>query len=183
MIKFVTWKITSEQADKIKRFDIEVLNKVYFDNLQYIKRLSACIGRYKRIYSYFEDLVQQAYIMLPYCSFTDDKALTKSLCRLLRKTVFSRPCVSLDKPIGKGKKPDEENSNTLGDLIGVDGFKGTEFAEILPVDTEENLQSALNIITEQTALTKQQKDILTAIAFGVDFYNGIYEKEKVCSSF
>ena len=182
MIRFVKWKITSEQADKIKRFDIDSLNKVYFDNLQYIKRLSACIGRCNRVYNYFEDLVQQAYIVLPYCSFADDKALTKSLSRLLRSTVFSRPCVSLDAPIGKGKKPDEENSTTIGDLIGVDGFKGTEFAEIQPVDTEENLQSALDIICEQSFLTKKQKDILTAIAFNVDYYSGIYEKEKICSS-
>ena len=64
-------------------------------------------------------------------------------------------------------------------MIGVDGFKGTEFAEELPVDTEENLKTALDIIAEQSKLTKKQRDILTAISFNVEYYSGIYEKESI----
>ena len=177
MSVFEKWKITKEQIEKLKRFDVETLNTVYFDNLQFIKNISFILGRKMRLYIHFEDFVQESYLLLPLCEFENDKTLTNSLCRLLRRRVVGRVCLSLDAPIKKGEKV-IKNVKTFVDSYAVDGFKGTIYSDFENVDSEEHLQKALKIISQQKTLTLEQKDILTAIAFNVPYYKGIYEQEK-----
>lgn len=176
---FSIWHITPDLIKKIKAFDVKALNEVYFSNELYIKRLAYRVCWNSCRLSDFEDFFQEVYIVLPYCDFSNDKSLTKSLIKLCRKSVFSRSCLSLDKPLSHGKKADDKTETTFGDLIGVDGFKGTEFAEEKPVDTEENILKALSIIKEQKGLTAKQKDFLLSIALNVEYYSGIYAKEKI----
>ena len=75
-----------------------------------------------------------------------------------------RPCVSLETPLT------DNGEITLADTIaGADGF-----AEL---EEQESARAVLDMIAEQTQLTEKQRDQLTALAFGVALYRGIYAEE------
>lgn len=73
------------------------------------------------------------------------------------------PPLSLEAPLS------EDGEKTLLDTLETDGF-----AEL---EEREHARNVLEIIAEQEQLTETQRDMLTAIAFGVALYRGIYAEE------
>lgn len=160
------WKITPEQIAKIKAGERETINRVYMDNLD---KFRAMAGRYCRDINRLDivqDCVQQIYIDLPAYDFTNSGRLYWSIRNSFRAAgmLTRRPCVSLETPLT------EDGEVTLADTIeGESGFER--------MDEEENARAVLEMIAEQTQLTDKQRDQLTAIAFGVALYRGIYAEE------
>ena len=160
------WKITPEQIAKIKAGERETVNRVYMDNLDKFRRIA---WRYcdsiKRL-DIVLDCIQQIYIDLPVYDFTDTGKLYWSIRKSFRAAgmLTRRPCVSLDAPLTYN------GEITLADTIaGEDCFAALE--------ERENALTVLDIIEEQTQLTELQRDQLTALAFGVSLYRGLYAEE------
>ena len=106
------------------------------------------------------------YVDLPAYNFRDTGKLYWSIRKSFRAAgmLTRRPCVSLETPLT------DNGEITLADTIaGADGF-----AEL---EEQENARAVLDMIAEQTQLTEKQRDQLTALAFGVALYRGIYAEE------
>ena len=159
------WKITPEQIERIKANDRETVNSVYLDNLLTFRKMAFKYCRNARKWDCVGDCVNQIYVDLTDYDFTDTKTLFWSIYKSFRRACMSVrvPVVSLDKPL-----LDEEGA-TFGDMIGVDGFEELE--------RKEHECSVLEIIAEQTQLTDRQRDELTAFAFGIKAYRGLYAEE------
>lgn len=74
--------VTKEQAIKINLGDLATINKVYFENIEVIKKFARCY-QYRmsfgtRLYL-AEDIIQQVYVDLRYYDFTSNKTLRHCL--------------------------------------------------------------------------------------------------------
>ena len=156
------WKITPEDVVKIKAVDRETINRVYFDN--YNKFRSIC---FKRFPSYWEDALQEIYVILPYCNYTNLRTFFGSILRRLEISIYGRSVrypLSLDKPLN------DETSTTFGDIIG-------EEYDFFHEDEEQTLK-VISILDNQKFLTDDQKDYLISIAFGCQQAKGLYRYAK-----
>lgn len=163
------WDITPEDVKKIKAVDRETINRVYFSNLAKFKNIA---GRYCfyiiRDSSYFEDCVQQIYVDLDKFDYTNVQTFYWSIlnsCRRARCASFRE--VSLFTPVITN---DKGKDKTLLDILWKDYF-----AELEERETGE--EKALLMIKSQTALSELEKDFLTAIAFCVRPYEGLFNDE------
>lgn len=159
------WKITPVQIDRIRANDRETINRVYMDNLPVFRRMAGKYCRHIRQPEFFEDCIQQIYVDLPNYNFDNSMRLYWSIRHsFFRASLCNRvSCLSLDAPFS------DDDSQTLADCIGVNGF-----AEL---EEKEHARNVLMIIAEQTQLTEYQRDQLTALAFGCAAYRGIYAEE------
>lgn len=161
------WKITPEQIPKIKANDRDTINRVYFDNLSTFRAMAGKYCRHTQLFDFFEDCIQQIYVDLPKYRYDDAKALYWGIrTSFIFASLANRHCcASLDARLSD----DEDENLTLLDCIGVDGFKESE--------EREQARNVLSIIAEQVQLTEQQRDMLTAFAFGCRVYRGIFSDE------
>ena len=161
------WDISPEDVKKLKAVDRDTINRVYFANLKKFERIANKYCRFViRNPSYFEDCVQQIYVDLPLYDYTDNRTLYYCiLTTFKRATLRSRYEISLFAPV-HGKDKDSE----LADFLGKDFF-----AELEERETEE--EKALLMIKSQIALSDLERDFLTAVAFGVRPYEGLFNYE------
>lgn len=159
------WKITPEDTARIKAGDRETVNRVYFDNLSIFRKMAGKYCFYAGSYDFYEDCIQQIYIDMTCYDYTNAKSLYWSIRKSFRRAsmLTTVPTVSLESPVT------DDGDKVLGDYIGVDGF-----AEL---DEKEHARNVLSLIGEQKQLTERQRDQLTAFAFGVAAYRGLYEWE------
>ena len=160
------WKITADQIANIKAGDRETVNRVYLENLDKFKRIAWRYCEDINRLDIVHDCIQQIYVDLPVYDFRDTGKFYCSIRNSFRAAgmLTRRPCVSLETPLT------DDGEITLGDaIVGADGF-----AEM---DEEESACAVLDMIAEQTQLTEYQRDQMTALAFGVALYRGIYAEE------
>ena len=161
------WAITPEDVKKIKAVDRETINRVYFANLKKFERIAnnyCCFVI--RNPSFFEDCVQQIYVDLLFYDYTDNKTLYNCILRTFKRaTLRSRYEISLFTPV-HGK----DNDSEFVDFLGKDFFAELEEKQV----GEEN---ALIMINSQTALSALERDFLTAVAFRVRPYEGLFYEE------
>lgn len=160
------WKITPEDVIKIKAFDRETINRVYFDN--YDKFKSMCKRRFSNLW---EDGLQTIYLLLPFCRYTNTQTFFRSLISGIKIYLFGRRSVSytsleLD-VFGDGE-------STLMDFIP---FEQDFFHE-----KEEETRNVVLLLDHQSFLTDDQKDLLLSQAFGCQIFKGIfkYAKNRYC---
>lgn len=160
------WKITPEQIARIKVGERETVNRVYMGNLGKFRAMAWRYCESINRLDIVQDCIQQIYVDLPAYNFRDTGKLYWSIRKSFRAAgmLTRRPCVSLETPLT------DNGEITLADTIaGADGF-----AEL---EEQENARAVLDMIAEQTQLTEKQRDQLTALAFGVALYRGIYAEE------
>ena len=160
------WKITPEQIARIKAGDRETVDRVYMDNLDKFRAIAWRYCEDINRLDIVQDCIQQIYVDLPTYNFNDTGKLYWSIRNSFRAAgmLSRRPCVSLETPLT------DNGEITLADTIaGADGF-----AEL---EEQESVRAVLDMIAEQTQLTEKQRDQLTALAFGVALYRGIYAEE------
>ena len=166
------WKITPSQIARIGLNDRETINFVYFDNLPKFRKLAVKYCYHAQDFSFLEDCIQQIYIDLPRYDYTNTKTLFYSIKKSFRRASGLKRIhfISLNEPVT------EDESRTVADYLEVDGF-----AEL---EEKEQDRNVLSIIAEQTHLTEIQRDQLTAFAFGVALYRGLfaYEYKQAYSS-
>lgn len=115
------WKITPEQIEKVKENDRETVNEVYADNLKKIRAIGYGFCRRARCFSCYEDFLQQVYIDLPKCDYTNVKKFYYSLKRCFRSArMFHRCEVSLDEELSD--EGDFSLANTVADGFNMDEY-------------------------------------------------------------
>lgn len=167
------WKITPEQIEKIKARDRDTVTTVYFDNLDKFKRMAkrycACVHRK----DYVQDCLQQVYIDLPEYNYADIGVLHFSIKRSFRQAcclpslgVPLQNILSLNTPLYGDDSDDDVK--TLADFITT--------ADTVAVERKRRADEchALDMIAAQTQLTENERDVLTAIAFGCAAYEGVF---------
>lgn len=160
------WKINPEQIVNIKAGDRETVNRVYMDNLDKFKMIAWRYCDKARNLSVVQDCVQQIYIDLPMYDFTNTRTFYWSIRKSFRiASMFTRRSfISLETPLIA------DGNLTLGDTLEC----ANAFSDL---DERENACAVLEIIAEQTHLSDYQRDCLTAFAFGVSLYKGIFDYE------
>ncbi len=164
------WKITPDQIEKIKKRDRDTVNQVYFDNLDKFKMMAYRFCGIRRVYSIFQDCVQQIYVDMCDYDYTNRRTLFWSIRHSFYKCRYSRfDEVSLSTPIGGMDKL------TIGDCLSY-----TDDSD----EKNEHERHVLEVIAAQTALSNRNKDLLTAYAFDCLCYEGLFEYEysKACSA-
>lgn len=161
------WNISPEEVQKIKAVDRETIDRVYFSNLEKFKGI---VGKYCyhiiRDPYYINDCLQQIYVDLDKFDYTNNRTFYYSLINCFRRARrHSTLEISLFTPV-KGKDNDRE----LADFLGKDFF-----AELEERETGE--EKALVMIKSQTELTDLERDFLTAVAFRVRPYEGLFYEE------
>lgn len=168
------WKITPEDIEKIKANDRDTINRVYFDNLPKFAKVAGKYVHGKRAMrfsvdkSIIEDIKQQFYIDLPTYNFTNALTLYSGLRRTCANLVFGRSVLtdSIDEQLfDEGRADTFENRYLTDDS----GEKAVEIAE--------SEKTVLLAVKNQRFLTRKQKDRLTAYAFHVRVYDGIFISE------
>ncbi len=159
------WRIMPADIEKIKANDRETINRVYFGNLEKFRRMALKFCFQCRNYDFLEDCINQIYIDMTEYDYSSRLSLWWSIQASFRRaSIVTRFApLSLDKPLS------DDTEATLYDLIPA--------PETDEEEEREHAQNVLEIIAEQTQLTAQQRDMLTAFAFGVAVYRGIYADE------
>ncbi len=161
------WDISPEDVKKLNAVDRDTINRVYFANFKKFERIANKYCRFViRNPSYIDDCVQQIYVDLPLYDYTDNGTLFACLMRSCRSAALrSRYEISLFTPV-HGKDKDCE----LADFLGKDFFAELE-------DKQVGEENALIMINSQTALSAPERDFLTAVAFRVRPYEGLFYEE------
>jgi len=159
------WRITLADIEKIKANDRETVNRVYFDNLEKFRKMALKYCFKCRNYDFLGDCINQIYVDMTAYDYSSRLSLWWSIQASFRRASMATavPLLSLDKPLS------DDTEATLYDLIAA--------PETDEEEEREHARNALEIIAEQEQLTEQQRDMLTAFAFGVAFYRGIYAEE------
>lgn len=162
------WAITPEDVKKIKAVDRDTIDRVYFANLEQFSKCAFLFCRKRGKRSFFEDCVQQIYLDLPNYDYTNVGTFWRGILKTFRRCCCNPfRVVSLFATIGRNKDGDEL---TLIDVLGEDVFKALE-------EREDGERQAIRIISAQTALSDNERDFLTAVAFRCTPYRGLYNDE------
>lgn len=163
------WAITPQQVTEIQQGNRDTINKVYFDNYEKFKNAVVAICSRRGKMSFFEDALQSLYLDLP---FYDFKNLQRFYCCILDTCRFvfgySHKCVNWATTVSLETPLDDTENLTLGDSIAV--------YDVDEIEIEEQNKRLLEIIDTQKHLTRRQKDVLVAIAFGCAPMEGLYER-------
>ncbi len=159
------WRITLADIEKIKANDRETVNRVYFDNLEKFRKMALKYCFKCCNYDFLEDCNNQIYVDMTEYDYSSRLSLWWDIQTSFRRASMATrlPPLSLEAPLS------EDGEKTLLDTLETDGF-----AEL---EEREHARNVLEIIAEQEQLTETQRDMLTAIAFGVALYRGIYAEE------
>lgn len=166
------WAITPQQVAEIKQGNRQTVNEVYFDNLAKLRRVCSNLCYKHRRQQFLDDCLQQIYIDLPEYNFKNVMTFFWGIKRSCYYAFGYRrynvtATVSLDSPLqSKGSKRQEDAGNTLADLIGAVDVDENEIAE-----QDKRVLTILDSLT----LSEQEKDVLTAVAFGCAVQRGLYE--------
>lgn len=163
------WIVNEKTLTGLKNRNRKYIDIFYFDNLSHFKALCKNYSIKKKCFDLWEDCLHSIYISLHFADYSSEEMFYKFIMKTLLSVFPVGRVISLDMLIYKNR--DKTDGCTLSSIISKDFYQVSN-------DTEEHLQRALSIIGEQTQLTNYEKDILTAIAFNVEFYKGIYEKER-----
>ena len=165
------WAITPQQIDEIKQGNRDTIDKVYFDNLQKLRRIVFNFCRKRDKQQFFDDCLQQIYVDLQNYRFNNSMTFFWSIKRScyyaygFRKSEV-RAYISLDSPLqSQGSKRQEQSSRTLADTI-----PAIEFDEL----EEQEQEKRVLTILDSLELSEQDKDVMTAIAFGCAVQRGLY---------
>ena len=91
------WNITDEQAERIRRGDLDACNRFYLDNLKRIKKMAyGYASKHRGLYSWVDDMVQGVYTDLAVfqCAYNrpvmDGIGLSRFFCERLTRSVVSK---------------------------------------------------------------------------------------------
>lgn len=173
------WLITADDVAAIKAGDRNAVDRVYFANLQKFGRIANSFVRKNRNidFRYKDDIKQQIYIDLPTYDYTNVSTLYCGILRSCYAAIFFRNSIgakSYDVPAySHGRSGDGSDMNeTVLDRF-VPACDMSEFAVL----RDESELRVLKVIAGQKKLTERQKDMLTALAFRVRIYPGIFAYE------
>ncbi len=162
------WAITPRQIGFIKQNDRDIINQVYFDNLDKFKRIARkyCF-KYRKWWA-FGDMLNQIYIDLPSYKYTTAKTFYRGIKKSIYVAVYMRGIATLS--LDAMLFDDSEHSFiTTIPVPEYDPDKETEY--------EKSAKRVLQGISRQTQLNERERDILTACALNIPFYAGVFKHE------
>ena len=166
------WIVNEKTLTGLKNRNRKYIDIFYFDNLSHFKALCKNYSIKKKCFDLWEDCLQNIYISLYFADYSNEKAFYDFIIKSFLGIFPVSSLLSLDMLLDR--RDGKDGKSTLYSFISIkNNFKS--------YDTEKHLKNVLRIIGEQTQLTNYQKDVLTSIAFNVEFYRGIYEKERRAS--
>ena len=139
-----SWKITSEDIERIKGHDVERLNAVFMANYDRIRAMAGayCRNHYKM--EFVDDCVNQVYVEFASYGFETNGSMFWDVRHSFFRACLYSKCRSLDEPL-KGRKDDE--GARLGELIPDPNPTSEEQAEMRETK-EESAPRIFNIILE-----------------------------------